>query len=71
MSNSLNSIAYKTSHPAASKLSIVFWKGLSVWTTVVCAWKYGLSLWAAVIKVKGNFSIGGYLSSAPLSARLV
>ena len=64
-------IAHKTNRLAASRLSIVFRRGLSVWTTMVYAWKYGLSLRAAVIKVKANFFMGGYLSSAPLNARPV
>ena len=38
---------------------------------MVCTSKYGLSLIAAVIRVKANFFIGGYLSPALLSAQLV
>ena len=35
------------------------------------AWKYGLSLRTAVTNAKASFSIMGYLSSTPQSARLV
>ena len=38
-SNSLSSIAHRTSRLAASGLFIVFHNGLSVWTTMVCVWK--------------------------------
>ena len=43
MSNSLNSIAHSVIHPAASELLISCRKGLLVKTTIVWAWKYGLS----------------------------
>ena len=71
MSNSLSSTAYKAILFAASGLLIAFLKGLFVKTTMVCAWKYGLSFSAASNNMKANFSIWGYLSSAPRSARLV
>ena len=70
MSNSLNSMAYNASRPAASGLLIARRKGLLVRTITVWAWKYGLSLQAAVTNAKASFSIGGYLSSALRSARL-
>ena len=66
-----NSIAHKINSLATFGLFIAFRNGLSVWTITVCAWKYGISLQAAVIRVKANFSLGGYLFSAPQSARLV
>ena len=37
----------------------------------MCAWKYGLSFRAIVTNAKESFSIYGYLSSSPRSARLV
>ena len=70
-SNSLNSIAHSAICPAASGLLIAHYKGLSVRTITMWAWKYGLSLRAAITKANASFSIGGYLSSAPRSARLV
>ena len=70
MSNSLNSIAHSANFLAASGLLIARHNGLLVRTITVWAWKYGLSLRAAVTKAKAWFSIGGYLSSAPRSARL-
>ena len=57
MSNLLSSTAYKVILPADSGLLIAFLKGLSVKTTMVCAWKYCLSFYAAVINAKANFSI--------------
>ena len=70
-SNSPSSTTHRTSHPAASRLFIAFYSNLSVWTTMVCAWKYGLSFRAAMISVKASFSIEGYCPSAPHSAQLV
>ena len=70
MLNSLSSIAYNAIRLVASRLLIARRRGLSVKTITVWAWKYGLSLRAAVTKVKARFSIGGYLSSASRSARL-
>ena len=70
MSNSLNSMAQSVNHPTASGLLIAHRKGLSVRTTTVWAWKYGLSLRATVTNAKASFSMGGNLSSAPRSARL-
>ena len=71
MSNSLNSIAHKAIRLVASGLFMTLLKGLSVRTTMVYAWKYGLSFHAVVTNVKARFSIWGYLSSAPQNARLV
>ena len=44
MLNSLSSMAQSANFPAASGLLIARRKGLSVKTTTVWAWKYGLSL---------------------------
>ena len=71
MSNSLSSTAYKAILPAASGLLIAFLKSLSIKMTMVCAWKYDLSFRAAINNAKANFSIWGYLSSAPQSTGLV
>ena len=70
-SNSFSSIAYKAILPAAYRLLIALFKGWSVRTTIVWAWKYGLSFRAAVISAKANFSIRGYLSSTPRNALLM
>ena len=70
MSNSLNSIAHSNNHSATLGLLIARCNSLSVRTIIVWAWKYGLSLRAAVTKEKVSFSIGGYLSSTPRSALL-
>ena len=70
MSNSLSSMAQSANLPAMSRLLIACHKGLSVRMTTVWAWKYGLSLRAAVTSVKASFSMGRYLSSAPRSTRL-
>ena len=64
-SNSFSSIVYRTNCLAASGLFFALSRGLSVWTIMMCAWKYGISLQAAVIRAKVNFFIGGYLFSAP------
>ena len=69
-SNSLSLIAHKAILPATSGLLITLFKGWSVRTTIVWAWKYGLSFRAAVISAKANFSILGYLSFAPRKALL-
>lgn len=66
-----NSITHRTSHLPAFGLFIVFRSDLSVWTTMVCTSKYGLSFRATVISAKASFSIGGYFPSAPRSAQLV
>ena len=71
ISNSLNSIAYNAIRLVASGLLIAHCKVLSVKTTTVWVWKYGLSLRAAITKVKTSFSIGGYLSSTPWNAQLM
>ena len=63
--DTLSSIAQRNSCAAAFGLFIVFRSGLSVWTIMVCSWKYGLSFQAAVISAKPSFSIGEYLPSAP------
>ena len=60
-SNSPGSTTHRTSHPATSELFIVFRSDLSVLTTMVFAWKYGLSFQETVINAKSIFSIGGYL----------
>ena len=70
MSNLLNSMAQSANLPAALGLLIARRKGLSVRTTTVWAWKYGLSLRAAVTSAKASFSMGGYLSFALRSTRL-
>ena len=71
MSNSLSSIAYKAILPAALGLLMALFKGWSVKTMMVWAWKYGLSFHTAVTSAKANFSILGYLSSAPQKALLI
>ena len=70
-SNSLNSIAYKAIISTAFGLLIALFKGWSVKTMMVWAWKYSLSFRAAVTSAKANFSILGYLSSAPRNALLI
>ena len=70
MSNSLNSMAQSANRPVVSGLLVARYKGLSVRTTTVWAWKYGLSLRAAVTNAKASFSMGGYLFLAPRSAQL-
>ena len=65
MSNLPNSIAHKTNHPADSGLFIAFCNGLFVCTTMVCAWKYGLSFQAATTRAKASFSIKGVSSLCP------
>ena len=64
------SLAHSANCPTASGLLIARRNGLSVRNIIVWAWKYGLSLRAAVTKAKASFSIGKYLSSTPRSARL-
>ena len=64
MSNLLNSMAESANRPTASGLLIARRRGLSVRTTTVWTWKYGLSLRVAVTNTKASFSKGGYLSSA-------
>ena len=64
-------IALNTNRSVASRLFIVFCRGLSIWTTMVCVWIYSLTLHATVIRAIANFSMGGYLSSTPLSVRLM
>ena len=71
MSNSLSSIAYKAILPAASGLLMTLFKGWSIKTMMVWAWKYGLSFCAIVTTAKANFFILGYLSSAPRNALLI
>lgn len=55
-------MAHKTNRPVALRLFMVFRKGLSIWTTIVWTWKYGLSLRDTMINVNANFSMGGTLS---------
>ena len=69
--NSLSSIALKAILPVASRLLIALFKGWSIRTTIVWAWKYGLSFRATVISAKANFSILGYISSASRKALLM
>ena len=69
--NSLSSIALKAILPIASRLLIDLFKGWFVRTTIVSAWKYGLSFHAAIISAKANFSILEYISSAPRKALLM
>ena len=71
ISNSLSSTAYNTVCPATSGLLMVLLRGLSVKTTIVYAWKYGLSFRAAITNANVNFSIWRYLSSAPQNPWLV
>ena len=59
MLNSLNSNAHSAIHLATSRLFIARRKGLSVRMIIVWAWKYDLSLLAAVTKAKESFFIGG------------
>ena len=70
-SNSLNSISHNAIHPTALGLLIALHRGLSIKTITMCAWKYGLSFRAIVTNAKESFSIYGYLSSSPRSARLM
>ena len=63
-SNSPGLTTHRTSHPATSKLFIIFRSDLPFLTTMVFAWKYGLSFQKTVINAKSIFSIGGYLLSA-------
>ena len=69
MSNLLNLIAHNVVRLVASGLPNAFRKGLSVKMIIMYAWKYGFRFLAVVTKAKVSFSIGGYLSSTPLSAR--
>ena len=71
ISNSLNLTVYNSICPAASRLLITLFRGLSVRTTIVCAWKYSLSFHAAITNAKASFYIWGYLSSAPRNVQLV
>ena len=58
--------------PSVQQLQVIaLRRGLSIRTTIVYAWKYGLSFCIAVTSAKASFSIGGYFSSAPRSAQLV
>ena len=69
--NSFSLIALKAILSVASGLLIALFKGWSVRTTIVWAWKYGLSFRAAIISAKANFSILGYISSASRKALLM
>jgi len=57
MSNSLNSTAHNAIHPVDLGLLIALRRGLSIRTTTVYAWKYGLSIRATVTNTKASFSI--------------
>ena len=70
MLNLLNSMAQSANLPTVSRLLITRRKGLSVRMTTIWAWKYSLSLRAAVTSAKASFSMGGYLSSTSRSTRL-
>ena len=70
MFNSLSSMAHFTSLPEFSGLCNICFIGCSVGISIVWAWKYGRSLLAVVPNARTSFSIFGYLSSAPLKARL-
>ena len=70
MLNSLSSVAHFTSLHEVSGLCGICFIGYSVGISMVCAWKYGRSLLAVVTNARTSFSIFGYLSSAPLRARL-
>ena len=64
-------MVHKAILPTASGPLMALFKGWSVKTMMVWAWKYGLSFRAAVTSAKANFSILGYLSSAPQNAPLM
>jgi hypothetical protein len=68
MSNYPSSTNQFTNLPERSGFCNIFFIGYSVNTRMA---KYGLSLRVETIKAKANFSIRGYLSSAPWSALLV
>ena len=70
MSNSLSSIAHFTSLPEVSGLCSICFIGYSIGISMVWAWKYGQSFLAVDTNARTSFSIFGYLSSAPLRARL-
>jgi hypothetical protein len=71
MSNSPSSMAQLTNLPDKSGFCIIFLKGCSVNTLMVCTWMYGLTLRADVTKAKDSFLIRGYCSSAPCRALFV
>ena len=71
ISNSFNSTTHNAIRPAASKLLITLRKGLSIRTTIVCAWKYNLSFRATVTNAKESFSFGGYFFPTPRSTQLM
>ena len=70
MSNSLSSMAHFTSLPEVSGLCNICFIRYSIRSSMVWAWKYGRSLLVVVTNARTSFSIFGYLSSAPLKARL-
>lgn len=49
----------------------IFFSGASVRTLIGCVWKYGLSGRATTTNANANSSMGGYLGSTPLNARLM
>ena len=69
--NSLSFITHKAICSATSGLLMALLKGWSVKTMIVYAWKYGLSFRVIVTSANANFSIWGYLSSAPWNARFI
>ena len=64
-SNLLSLVAQTTILPSASVLFIAFLNGLFVKTIMVWAWKYCLSLRAAITKASAIFSIGGIPPQLP------
>ena len=71
ISNSLSSIAHKAILLAALGLLMALFKGWSVKTMIVWAWKYDLSFHVTIMSAKANFSIMEYLSSALRNALLI
>ena len=70
MSNSLNSMAHFTSLPEVSGICNIYFIGCFIGISMVWAWMYGRSLLAVVTNASTTLSIFGYLSFAPLRARL-
>ena len=57
ISNLLSFIAYRAICPTASGLLMALFRGWSVMTMMVWAWKYSLSFRVAITSAKANFSI--------------
>ena len=57
ISNSLSSIVHRAIRLAASRLLMAPFRGWSIKTMMVWAWKYGSSFRVAVTSAKANFSI--------------